>query len=326
MANIEARKTKNGYSFHITVDRGRDADGNRIRDRIVYKSEPGMTKRQADKAAQRYAVEYEQRMENGYILNDSRTFAEYAQYVLDLKLDNKLRIRTYERYQELLRRILPHIGHLKLTEIRPQHLNLLYSALRQPKLRDKDGSATANIDIAALLKDRHISRAEVARRSGVSPVTVGTAVMGKTISASNAWPVFGEIAGSGASLRVGPYTNNNNTVAIDGSLTKVDSKNNLVSVDAGGTYTITLTKIGKEVTVAVDGEATGYGVLADSVSGNITELMLGGSQQNYYKINEVVHSASWAVLTPTTPAVPEPATATLSLLALAGLASRRRRK
>ena len=102
MASIEARKTKNGYSYHITIDRGRDANGNRIRDRIVFKPEPGMTKRQADKAAQRYAMEYEQRMENGYILNDSRTFAEYAQYVLDLKLDNKLRIRTYERYQELL--------------------------------------------------------------------------------------------------------------------------------------------------------------------------------------------------------------------------------
>lgn len=186
MASIEARKTKNGYSFHITIDRGRDADGNRIRDRIVYKSEPGMTKRQAEKAAQRYAMEYEQRMENGYILNDSRTFAEYAQYVLELKLENKLRVRTYERYQELLRRILPHIGHLKLTELRPQHLNLLYSALRQPKLRGKDGSATANIDIAALLKDYHISRAEVSRRSGVSPVTIGTAAMGKTISASNA--------------------------------------------------------------------------------------------------------------------------------------------
>lgn len=186
MASIEARKTKNGWSFHIIIDRGRDANGNRIRERTVYKSEPGMTKRQAEKAAQRYAIEYEQRIENGYILNNSRTFAEYAQYVLQLKLENNLRIRTYERYQELLRRILPYIGHLKLTDIRAQHLNILYSALRQPKLRDKDGSATANIDIAALLKDHHISRAEVARRSGVSPVTVGTAVQGKTISASNA--------------------------------------------------------------------------------------------------------------------------------------------
>ena len=186
MTSIETRKTRNGYSIHITVDRGRDANGNRIRDRIVYKSEPSMTRRQAEKAAQRYAIEYEQRIENGYTLNDNRTFAEYAQYVLELKLENNLRIRTYERYQELLRRVLPHIGHLRLTEIRAQHLNSLYSALRQPKLRDKDGSATANIDIAAWLRENHISRAEVARRCGVSPVTVGTAVQGKTISARKA--------------------------------------------------------------------------------------------------------------------------------------------
>ena len=103
--------------------------------------------------------------------------------------------------------------------------------------------------------------------------------LGDPISASNEWPVFGEIAGSGTALRFGPYTGNNNTVALDGNLTKDDSKNNLVSVASGGTYTI----------------------------------------------NEVVHSASWSVLTPA-PAVPEPTTATLSLLALAGLAARRRRK
>lgn len=186
MASFEARKTKNGWSYHITIDRGRDADGNRIRDRIVFKSEPGMSKREAKKAAEHYAHEYEQRLENGYILNNKQTFAEYAQYVLELKLENGLRIRTYERYQELLRRILPHIGHLKLTDIRAYHLNLLYSALRQPNLRDKDSSATAKIDLAALLKANHLSRAEVSRRSGVSPVTVGTAVQGKTISASNA--------------------------------------------------------------------------------------------------------------------------------------------
>ncbi len=155
--------------------------------------------------------------------------------------------------------------------------------------------------------------------------------LGETISASNAWPVFGEIAGSGTSLRFGPYTNTNNTVAIDsneGTLTKTEGANNLVSVAPGGTYTVTLTKIGKEVTVAVDGQETGHGVLADSVSGNITEIMLGGNQYNQYKINEVVHSASYSVLTvnPETPAVPEPTTATLSLLALAGLAARRRRR
>ncbi len=145
--------------------------------------------------------------------------------------------------------------------------------------------------------------------------------LGETISASNAWPIFAEIAGSGTALRFGPYTAMNNTVAIDGNLTKTDGANNLVSVAPGGTYTVTLTKIGKDVTVAVDGKETGHGVLADTVSGNITDIMLGGNQYNQYRINEVVHSASYSVLT-----VPEPTTATLSLLALAGLAARRRRR
>ena len=145
--------------------------------------------------------------------------------------------------------------------------------------------------------------------------------LGESISASNAWPVFGEAAGNGTALRFGPYTNLNNAVGIDGTLTK--GEGNLVSVEAGGTYTITLTKIGNDVTVAVDGVATAYGTLADSVTGNVTDIVLGGDKNNNYKINSVVHSASWAVLT--TPAIPEPATATLSLLALAGLAARRRR-
>ena len=138
------------------------------------------------------------------------------------------------------------------------------------------------------------------------------------ISASNNWPVFGEIGGSGAYVRFGPYTAMENKVALDGDLTK-DNNNNLVAVEAGKTYTITLTKIGTNVVVAVDGVATGYGTLADSVTGNITDVVLGGDRNGNYKINQVVHNISWSKI------VPEPATATLSLLALAGLAARRRR-
>ena len=149
-----------------------------------------------------------------------------------------------------------------------------------------------------------------------------TLTLGETISASNDWPVFGEIAGNGTALRFGPYTAKDNTVAVDGNLTKTDGANNLVSVAPGGTYTVTLTKIGKDVTVAVDGKETAHGVLADTVSGDITDVVLGGDKAGNYKINEVVHSASYSVLT----LVPEPTTATLSLLALAGLAARRRRR
>ncbi len=154
-----------------------------------------------------------------------------------------------------------------------------------------------------------------------------TVTLGDTISASNNWPIFGEIAGSGTALRFGPYTNAGNYVSLDGNLDKGYTDMDF-AVTGGNTYTIMLTKIGTSLSLSVDGKEVSTGTLADSVSGNITDLMLGGSQYGSYKINEIVHSASYSLITvkPETPAVPEPTTATLSLLALAGLAARRRRK
>ena len=154
--------------------------------------------------------------------------------------------------------------------------------------------------------------------------------LGETISASNGWPVFAQISGNGTALRYGPYTNAGNYVSLDGDLTK-GSTDTTFSVTGGGTYTITLTKIGTSVSLAVDGKEVSTGTLADSVSGNITDIALGGDTGSNYRINETVHSISYSnvtltPVTPETPAVPEPTTATLSLLALAGLAARRRRK
>lgn len=155
-----------------------------------------------------------------------------------------------------------------------------------------------------------------------------TLTLGETISASNGWPVFAEIGGSNTFVRFGPYTNDGNYVSIDGDLTKNDALlDRTFSVAGGETYTVTLTKIGTDLTLAVDGRNVAFGTLADTVSGNITEVVLGGDHNNNYKINSTVHSVSYGIVTSAeSPVVPEPATATLSLLALAGLAARRRRK
>ncbi len=156
-----------------------------------------------------------------------------------------------------------------------------------------------------------------------------TLTLGENISASNGWPVFASLAGNGKALRFGPYTNAGNYVSLDGDLSKDgDNQNFTTTVEGGGTYTITLTKIGTSLTLAVDGQDVSFGTLNDGVSGNITDISLGGDTGSSYRINETVHSISYGLVTvtPSTPSVPEPATATLSLLALAGLAARRRRK
>lgn len=148
-----------------------------------------------------------------------------------------------------------------------------------------------------------------------------TLTLGDPISASNGWPVVAEIAGNGTALRFGPYTNDGNYVAIDGSLNP-DSKSSDMNftLEAGNTYTLTLTKIGNNLTLGVDGKDVAFGYFDSAVSGNITDIALGGNTGGNYRINETVHSVSMSKI------VPEPATATLSLLALAGLAARRRRR
>ncbi|MBR4108466.1 MAG: PEP-CTERM sorting domain-containing protein [Akkermansia sp.] len=145
-----------------------------------------------------------------------------------------------------------------------------------------------------------------------------TLTLGDTISASNDWPVFFQLMGNGNDLRVGPYIAESNAVDIDGNLAK--NSEMAATVAPGGTYTITLTKIGSTVSAAVDGVVSSTGTVSN-YSGTISDVFLGGGIHNYYKINSVVHSISMGAVT----TVPEPATATLSLLALAGLAARRRR-
>ena len=66
----------------------------------------------------------------------SSTIVFFPEYVLDTKQRAEGRKpRTIERYEQLLERILPAIGHLKLTEIRPHHLNSLYKNLGEAGIR-----------------------------------------------------------------------------------------------------------------------------------------------------------------------------------------------
>ena len=159
--------------------------------------------------------------------------------------------------------------------------------------------------------------------------------LGDTITASNNWPVFAEIAGNGTSLRFGPYTNAGNYVSLDGTLTKNFTDTNF-SVTGGETYTVTLVKIGADVSLYVGGtlvstgtfpyieEKEGKIVEHPLPTGNITDIALGGNTGGSYRINEVVHSVSYKTLT----LIPEPSTfgllAGLGALALVG--TRRRRK
>ena len=181
MATIEKITGKNGTAYRICVSAGFDMQGRRIRHRTTFKPTPGMTERQAQKAAQRAAADFERSLEQGYALDNRQTFAEYAAYVIDLKERTGTKHRTIAGYRRLLTRTNQAIGHMPVQDIRPLHLNRFYNNLAEVGIRATAPRAIPNSSLRSALKEKGLSMAKVAKLAGVAESTVNAAGKGEPI-------------------------------------------------------------------------------------------------------------------------------------------------
>ncbi|MCM1335186.1 MAG: tyrosine-type recombinase/integrase [Bacteroides sp.] len=195
MATITPRKNKNGEitSFTIRVYRGYDKSGNRLKPyTTTYKPEKGLTVKQMEKEANRRAIRFEEECEKGFALDHRQSFAEYADYVIDLKERSGAKATTIYGYKKLLPRINAVIGDLKLADIRPQHLNGLYAELGREGIRENGGRAAAKFGadgvplIAAYLRAEGITHRELADRAGIAINTTDNALHGKKVMENKA--------------------------------------------------------------------------------------------------------------------------------------------
>ena len=85
MATITKINGKTGVSYKITVHNGLDQTGKKVRHYRTWNPAPGMTERQIEKAVQKAAADFEREIEQGYTLDNRQSFAQYAEYVLELK-------------------------------------------------------------------------------------------------------------------------------------------------------------------------------------------------------------------------------------------------
>ncbi len=181
MATIEKITGKTGTTYRISVSGGFDTAGKRIRHRMTYKPEPGMTARQIQKAVQRAAADFERSIEQGYALDNRQTFADYAAYVIDLKERTGTKHRTIMGYKRLLIRTNQAIGHMAIQDIRAVHLNRFYKNLTEEGIRGTADRAVPKTDLQAALKEKKLSMAKVAKLAGVAESTVNTAGKGEPI-------------------------------------------------------------------------------------------------------------------------------------------------
>lgn len=136
MAGIVER---NG-SFRITVYSGFDADGKRIRKTTTFTPEPGLTPRKRQKAAEEFARKFEEKILSGEcVAAEKTTLKEFVDRWLEEYAPQNLQPGTVEDYKdELDSKILPILGHLKLSEIKPVVLNSMFVAMTKDGAR-KDG-------------------------------------------------------------------------------------------------------------------------------------------------------------------------------------------
>ena len=133
MANIEKR----GDTYRLVVSAGYNSAGRKLRRYRTVTLPDGLTERQRDKELNRLAVLFEQEVADGTYLNGSSlTFAAFTQTWLESYAEPNLAPGTLNPYKTRLKnRILPAIGHLKLSKIQPHHLMEFYDNLRENDIK-----------------------------------------------------------------------------------------------------------------------------------------------------------------------------------------------
>lgn len=155
-------KTGRNLSYEIRVSLGRDADGvKKICKSMTWRPTPGMTERQEQRELERQALLFEERVKNGVCPSSTMRFAELSARWMEDYAKPNLSPSTYNRYVEYLKRINQAIGHIKLKDLRPLHLNAFYKNLAEPGInkhykKDENGKPVGDRRLAPkTIQDHH---------------------------------------------------------------------------------------------------------------------------------------------------------------------------
>ncbi|MDE5754212.1 MAG: site-specific integrase [Oscillospiraceae bacterium] len=194
MANITTRKNKAGeiISYRIRVARGYDSSGKKLKPyEMTWRPAPHMSNKQIEKELNSVAVTFEQQCKAGLAGNGKQKFADYAGYVMHLKEQNgELRHHTAVRYRELLERVNAGIGHIRICDIRPQHLNAFYEQLGKEGIRKANEKAVlkSGVDLPEMIHAQGFTSIEKFLKDSakLSAATYRNAVKGQRITAESA--------------------------------------------------------------------------------------------------------------------------------------------
>ena len=133
---IMASISKRGNSYVITVSLGYGEDKKQIREYTTYTPKAGMSKRAEEKAVEAFANEFETRVKSGtYLEGEKLTLHAFVERWWTEYAEQELEEPTQGDYEYVLRRILPKLGHYKLTEITTMQVRRFLNDLKKDGAR-----------------------------------------------------------------------------------------------------------------------------------------------------------------------------------------------
>ena len=176
MANIQERRDKSGklISYSIRVHRGRGPDGKQLQPwTATFDVSPTWTEKSARKKAEAFAATFEKECREGITTDSRQKFGPYCEYVIQLKEERGAKHSTISSYKDLTARITPVIGHIRLKDLRPDHLNDLYTMLAQDGQNKKTGG---KLSAKSILEHHRLISAvlEQAAKEGLVPFNVAS--------------------------------------------------------------------------------------------------------------------------------------------------------
>lgn len=130
MASVKPIQTKKGISYKVFVSNGYDKQGKKIFKTTTYKPEPSLKGKALEKAVQKFADDFEEKVKNGECFDGEKlSFEEYADKWLEYVKED-LAYNTFQSYDNLIKkRIIPYFRGYKVAKIKLPLVEEFYKSM-----------------------------------------------------------------------------------------------------------------------------------------------------------------------------------------------------